>query len=110
VDAEPVIILPCSHVFTVSTLDGLVGLSCFYMTGDDGHFVGLSPLAAEFSKVPTCPDCRSPLLSIKRYGRAVKKSLVELSEKRLVYGKGERVVGGAKQDKYCYYCCYYYCH
>mgnify|MGYP000563149247 CR=1 FL=1 len=58
VDADPVIVLSCNHFFSTSTLDG--------------HFN-----AVENTEIPRgCPECRSPIDKVYRYGRRIR--LIEL--------------------------------
>lgn len=58
VDEDPVIFLSCGHFFAISTLDGYFGVET----------------ATEKAKV--CPECRSPIDRVYRYGRAIR--LIEL--------------------------------
>ena len=81
-EEEPLMILSCGHVFTLSTLDGHVGMGNYYEVDPTGRYINVAHLEAGFTNMPLCPECRSPLRSVKRYGRAVKKSLIELSQKR----------------------------
>jgi len=76
---EPVLVLDCGHMFTLSTLDGHVALTQYY--GEDG---AAFPLPVGFSRVPTCPDCRMPLTSTQRYGRPVKKAMVDTLMQRYI--------------------------
>lgn len=71
---EPVLVLDCGHMFTLSTLDGHVALTQYYR--EDGP--------VEFSRVPTCPDCRTPITSTQRYGRPVKKAMVDTLMQRYI--------------------------
>jgi hypothetical protein len=71
VDGDPIIVLSCGHFYSTSTLDGLFGLSEAYDVDEYGDFVKPKPLLGnvESSKPKVCPDCRSPVHSVKRYGR-----------------------------------------
>lgn len=71
--------LDCSHLFTLSTLDAHVQLAQFY--GEEGTAL---PFPVELSRVPTCPDCRTPISSTQRYGRPVKKAMVDTLMQRYI--------------------------
>ena len=73
VNADPVIVLSCGHVFTISTLDGHVGIASVYDMSKDGAFVGLKNVSLADAVAPkTCPSCRQLITSPSRYGRAIK--------------------------------------
>lgn len=82
VDADPIIFLPCGHFFAMSTMDGVIEIGKVYESGGtsgQGHFVGLKSLRGLSNiseKSKQCPDCRSIVHSIKRYGRILR--LIEL--------------------------------
>jgi len=79
IDADPIICLPCGHHYSISTLDGHLGLSEVY-TREDGteQWTGLKSLheASVNEKPKCCPDCRAAIHSVRRYGRLLR--LVEL--------------------------------
>ena len=148
-DKDPLIVLPCGHAYTVSTLDSHMEMDKVYRAGrsvgDRGgqesgsrsssgraeaeggvegspstargiSAAGAAALAramASTSTLPTdqnsdeddssaavqwtsvrafeshdlwavkgCPDCRAPITSIWRYGRAVKKAMMDQSERK----------------------------
>ncbi|TGZ81583.1 P-loop containing nucleoside triphosphate hydrolase protein [Ascodesmis nigricans] len=82
VDEDPLIILPCKHVYTVSTLDGHMGMNQVYHVTSTGRVS--SP--KQFSKVPVknCPECRYPLRTVHRYNRIVKAGLIDQATKRFM--------------------------
>lgn len=53
IDGDPVVFLSCGHFFAISTMDG--------------HFGD-----TDTEKAKTCPECRSPIDRIFRYGRAIR--------------------------------------
>ncbi|KAB5591848.1 NFX1-type zinc finger protein [Ceratobasidium theobromae] len=71
------ITLPCRHVFTVETLDGITHLGDFYEKDSDanGRWVkAKTPEASGETRTrPTCPTCRGSIDSL-RYGRVCKNS------------------------------------
>ncbi|KAF8748917.1 P-loop containing nucleoside triphosphate hydrolase protein [Rhizoctonia solani] len=69
------ITLPCGHVFTVETLDGITSLGDFYEKDGDGKWVkSITPDdTGEIRTRPVCPSCRGNIDS-RRYGRVCKNS------------------------------------
>ncbi|CAB9524124.1 expressed unknown protein [Seminavis robusta] len=58
-------------------MDGVIDIGKVYQMNKEGSFVGLAPRGNDISeKVQTCPDCRSIIHSVRRYGRVLR--LVEL--------------------------------
>lgn len=89
---EPVIVLDCGHLFTISTLDAHAHLTNYY--AEDG---AASPLPGEFARVPTCPECRVPITSTQRYGRPVKKAMVDSLMQRY-FTRSRRVMNLAEAE------------
>lgn len=71
VNEDPIIVLPCKHFYSASTLDGLFEISQAYELDENGDFVGVKSLIehCDAVKPKTCPDCRAVVHSTKRYGR-----------------------------------------
>jgi hypothetical protein len=69
------ITLPCRHVFTVETLDGITSLGDFYEKNGEGKWVkSITPDdTGEIRTRPVCPSCRGNIDS-RRYGRVCKNS------------------------------------
>jgi hypothetical protein len=86
VNKDPVVVLPCGHFFSTSTLDGHFGMSEVYVrTGIDSlEYVALNPLAhANISEKPrSCPQCRKVVHSINRYGRIFRLSELRSLERK----------------------------
>jgi hypothetical protein len=79
VDQDPILVLKCGHFFSLSTLDGCLGIHEVYEMNDTGdEFTGLKPLRGiTISEKPKqCPECRFPIHDLFRYGRMLR--LVEL--------------------------------
>lgn len=84
---NPCLFLPCGHVFTVESLDGAMGMSEHYeIDGLTGMPVALGPAANAFSQteMKTCPTCRGPLRLVPRYGRIVRRALLDESTKKFI--------------------------
>ncbi|KNE64930.1 hypothetical protein, variant [Allomyces macrogynus ATCC 38327] len=86
-DATPVIKLGCGHLYTVETLDGNLFLEQYYRKLGS-QWVGVKDIVhpeegLEVTKLPTCPQCRAPILAsvTKRYGRVIKAAALTVTEK-----------------------------
>lgn len=64
---EPLISLECGHTFSLSTLDGTVGLESVYSRDKEGNWAGLLELPSKLGAAPSCPHCREPIANIRRY-------------------------------------------
>lgn len=88
-DTKPCLFLSCGHIFTVETLDGQMALSEHYEMKKVG---GIDvPVAVKgdskplsYEKPKTCPTCRGSLRNISRYGRIVRRSLLDESTKKFI--------------------------
>lgn len=79
--------LPCGHIFTVESLDGVMRMSEHYeLEAATGMPIALSGTSEAFSqdKVRTCPDCRGSLRLMSRYGRIVRRALLDESTKKFI--------------------------
>ncbi|KAJ3362658.1 hypothetical protein GGF32_005680 [Allomyces javanicus] len=86
-DESPVIKLGCGHLYTVETLDGVLFLDKYYRKLGS-QWVGVKDIVhpedgLEVAKLPTCPQCRAPILAstTKRYGRVIKAAALTVTEK-----------------------------
>lgn len=86
-DAEPVIILSCGHVYTVSSLDGYIEIVAYYESDKTG-FIKAKPLFGESNStdralvtVKGCPECRAPISGIFRYGRAINTAIMNSAQR-----------------------------
>ncbi|KAK5105870.1 hypothetical protein LTR62_001957 [Meristemomyces frigidus] len=85
-DADPCIFTPCGHVFTIDSLDGTVGMADHYeINPRTGKYTGLRTSAEPFSVTDSkpCPECRGSLRKLARYGRIVRRALLDESTKKL---------------------------
>lgn len=82
---EPCIVPPCGHILTVSSMDGHMEMSEHYsMHGIDCLKVKDSPKPFSMEEVKKCPKCRAPLRNVSRYGRIVRRALIDQSSKRFI--------------------------
>lgn len=86
-DLDPVIVLNCGHVFTISTLDGLMDLAKFYKMDENDLPIAIqAQRAPNFSEqeLKCCPNCRGSLRKIGRYGRIVRRAQLDESTKKFI--------------------------
>jgi hypothetical protein len=86
VDEDPIIVLPCGHFYATSTLDGHLGMNEVYERGssESNEYVSVKGLKdANINEKPkSCPDCRSVIRSIYRYGRVLRMSGLRALERK----------------------------
>lgn len=101
---DPIIVLPCGHFYTVFSLDGHLGMDEVYIRAEQqsNQFIELQSFHEATSireKPTTCPDCRSIVHSIYRYGRILRLSeLRSLERKFLMSIQGELTAYARKLD------------
>ena len=72
IDTDPIIFLKCGHFYSMSSLDGMMEIDIAYERNLEGTFVDLKELSSPgASKPKSCPDCRSVIHFVKRYGRII---------------------------------------
>ncbi|KAB2569025.1 NFX1-type zinc finger-containing protein 1 [Lasiodiplodia theobromae] len=84
-DEDPCIFPRCGHIVTVANMDGHMDMVKHYDVSRDGNFSGLKP-APPFSndELKACPTCRGPLRNISRYGRIIRRALLDESTKKFI--------------------------
>lgn len=82
-DPAPIksIFLGCGHAVAVSTLDRMMNMNDFYEINASGRYVGIKPLPLKSMSRPLCPECRTPVSRIQRYGRPLKHIALLHNEK-----------------------------
>ncbi|KAK2031684.1 P-loop containing nucleoside triphosphate hydrolase protein [Colletotrichum zoysiae] len=85
-DEDPCIFPDCGHFLTVTTMDGQMGLGDHYVMSPEGVPVALKTGSEPFSttEVKVCPECRGSLRNISRYGRIVRRGLLDESTKKFI--------------------------
>jgi hypothetical protein len=84
---EPLIALSCNHLFTISTLDGVVNIESVYQKNKKGEWAGVCELPAKCGAIPQCPHCRSPITNVRRYLRNEDKT-----KKLLIWNRYGRIL------------------
>jgi hypothetical protein len=85
-DTDPCIIPPCGHILTLESMDGHMSMSDFYISNVEGSIVALKNSAEPFSAsgMKSCPTCRAPLRNLNRYGRIVRRALIDEATKKFI--------------------------
>jgi hypothetical protein len=89
---DPIIIPPCGHMITVSSLDGILDFGSHYNISASGEVTGLKAKSEPFSvaELKPCPQCRGSLHTISRYGRITRRAkLDELTKKFTSWSNAE---------------------
>ena len=84
---NPCLFLPCGHIFAVESLDGVMAMSDYYeLDSLTGAPSALKGTVAAFSQeeMKTCPTCRASLRLLPRYGRIVRRALLDESTKKFI--------------------------
>lgn len=94
-NTDPCIFPKCGHFYTLNSMDGHVHLSEHYEVDENGLPVTLKlqadTLAFNETKI-VCPDCRSSLRDVPRYGRVVRRAiLIESTLKFITWSNSEYV-------------------
>ncbi|KAK4446569.1 hypothetical protein QBC34DRAFT_149242 [Podospora aff. communis PSN243] len=90
-DEEPCVFPACGHFITVSSLDGQMGMGEFFEMDDQGLPTRILGASVPFSGndlgrnvVKSCPTCRGSLRNISRYGRIVRRGMLDEATKRFI--------------------------
>lgn len=87
-DQEPCIFPDCGHFLTTTSMDGQMEMAAWYDLDMDGHPIQLGkasrPFALDDSSSPVCATCRGSLRNIARYGRIVRRAMLDESTKKFI--------------------------
>ncbi|KAH6608798.1 hypothetical protein Trco_002144, partial [Trichoderma cornu-damae] len=87
-DEEPCIFPDCGHFLTTSSMDGQMGMAAHYDLDADGHPTRIGNVSEPFSLdqagIPACATCRGSLRNIARYGRIVRRAMLDESTKKFI--------------------------
>ncbi|KAF7555243.1 hypothetical protein G7Z17_g2306 [Cylindrodendrum hubeiense] len=87
-DEEPCIFPDCGHFLTVSSMDGQMGMAAHYQLDENGlpeATLGESePFSMDDKATKVCATCRGPLRNISRYGRIVRRAMLDGATKKFV--------------------------
>src|SRR5262249_47420591 len=79
----------CGHIFTMSSLDGIMAIDEFYASIKDsetGERICWSGLLSPsiLQKQPTCPTCRKLIVGITRYGRVINRVRIDSQNRTFI--------------------------
>ncbi|KJZ69945.1 hypothetical protein HIM_10668 [Hirsutella minnesotensis 3608] len=84
----PCIFPDCGHFLTVSSMDGQMGMSEHYEIDPDGLPTDLKgrlePFSLSEDGIKACPTCRGSLRNISRYGRVVRRAMLDEATKKFM--------------------------
>ena len=88
-DEQPCIIPDCGHPLTLDSMDGQMGMADHYTLSDEDVPVAVKEAQQPFSSpegapIKVCPKCRGSLRSISRYGRIVRRGLLDETTKKFI--------------------------
>ncbi|KAK0707378.1 hypothetical protein B0H67DRAFT_587383 [Lasiosphaeris hirsuta] len=87
-DDDPCIFADCGHFLTVSSMDSQMDMAANYDLDENGHPVRIRGASEPFSGVPgatkACPTCRGSLRNISRFGRIVRRSMLDEATKKFI--------------------------
>lgn len=97
-DEEPCIFPDCGHFLTVSSMDGQMDMKAHYDLDNDLPVAIRSasePFSMDTTGVRTCPNCRGSLRNVARYGRIVRRAMLdEATKKFMTWSHGMYLVLG----------------
>ncbi|KAF8978876.1 hypothetical protein BGZ46_006063 [Entomortierella lignicola] len=94
VDEDPILVLACGHILTMTSLDGMMDMKNYYIANEDPktgevEYIGKRDLPGEeVSQVP-CHLCRKPIIELRRYGRRIKYAQLSLRLKKHQVSQGK---------------------
>ncbi|CAI7619248.1 unnamed protein product [Penicillium glandicola] len=85
-DQNPCIFPKCGHFLTIENMDAQMDMARYYEVDDSGKPVTIWASLTPFSiqDIKTCATCRGPLRDIARYGRLVRRAILDESTKKLI--------------------------
>lgn len=85
-DQTPCIFPDCGHFLTAASMDLQMSMSAHYDMNDKNIPVGIKSISNPFSvdEVKVCPQCRGPLRSVARYGRIVRRAMLDETTKNFI--------------------------
>lgn len=85
-DEDPCVFPQCGHIITRLNLDGYMDMKAHYNISPDGTPVSILSGSQPFSmdEVKVCPACRGPLRGLARYGRIVRRAMLDEATKKFI--------------------------
>ncbi|KAI0480764.1 hypothetical protein GGR56DRAFT_664259 [Xylariaceae sp. FL0804] len=85
-DEDPCIFPDCGHFRTRTNMDGLMDMTAHYnMSGEElPNAILKSSRPFSMDEIKVCPTCRGSLRSIARYGRIVRRAMLDETSKKFI--------------------------
>ncbi|KAK6082199.1 nf-x1 finger and helicase domain [Seiridium cupressi] len=85
-DEEPCIFPDCGHMVTKSSMDGIMDMKAHYLMSDNDEPIAVACNSEPFSmdEVKVCPTCRGSLRNVARYGRIVRRAMLDEATKKFI--------------------------
>ncbi|KAI0835276.1 hypothetical protein F5Y06DRAFT_289184 [Hypoxylon sp. FL0890] len=85
-EEDPCIFPDCGHFKTMTNMDGVMDMKAHYEMSAEGYPKALINASQPFSmdEVKVCPTCRGSLRNIARYGRIVRRAMLDEATKKFV--------------------------
>ena len=83
-DQDPVIILPCQHIYAISFLDEVMEMDKAYVRDSGGSFTEIVRNGSMSGQSRQCPECRMPISQVQRYNRITKRLLLDTLLRRII--------------------------
>ncbi|KAM0352236.1 hypothetical protein ACHAP4_009250 [Fusarium culmorum] len=85
---EPCIFPSCGHFLTVSSMDGQMNMAAHYTLDANGLPTQIlrasEPFSLDGQGIKSCPTCRGSLRSVSRYGRIVRRAMLDEATKKFI--------------------------
>lgn len=95
-DEEPCIFPDCGHFLTVSSMDGQMSMSDHYEMDENGLPMKINGASEPFSMgdsgIRVCPTCRGSVRNISRYGRIVRRAMLDEATKKFIKWSNEKYI------------------
>lgn len=91
---NPCIFPQCGHFLTIESMDGLMDMKKHYEFLPEGVIVSAKQSSEPFSmdEIKTCATCRASLRNLSRYGRIVRRALLDEATKKFILWANGRYV------------------
>lgn len=85
-DETPCVFPKCGHFLTIESMDAQMDMASYYEVDASGKPVSISVSLTPFSiqDIKTCATCRGPLRDVARYGRLIRRAILDESTKKLI--------------------------
>ncbi|KAG8357677.1 hypothetical protein FVEN_g4422 [Fusarium venenatum] len=87
-DEEPCVFPNCGHFLAVSSMDGQMDMVAHYTLDADGLPTQIlrssEPFSLDGQDIKSCATCRGSLRSISRYGRIVRRAMLDEATKKFI--------------------------